>query len=157
MRVTAAPGRLQTDRRQHRRHALAPLVAIADAVDLQAFFQGAADAPPGIERRAGILVDVLDHLARAARRFRRQAAYRTAVEQDLAGALALQAKDGAAESGLAAAQFAHQRQDLAFPKFQADFPYRLHRRRRLAQKALAAAQLHGDLMQGEDRRGAHAY
>src|SRR5258708_26288320 len=126
-------------------------------MDLQAFFQGTADAPPRIERRAGVLVDVLDPLARAASRFGRQAARRTAVEQDLAGALALQAEDGAAQGGLAAARLAHQRQDLAFPQVEADLPYRLYGRHRLAQKALAAAQLHGDLMQGEDRRGVHAY
>ena len=74
MRVATARGGIEADRRQHLGDAVLPFAGIAHAMDQQTLGQRAADAPPGIEGGAGILMDVLDDLARAPRRLNRLAA-----------------------------------------------------------------------------------
>src|ERR1044072_6952167 len=83
--------------------------------------------------------------ARAPCRLGREPSDPLAVEEDLAGTLALQPEDGAAHRGLAAAGLAHQRQDLALLEVDAHAGDGAHRRHGLAQEALAAAQQHRDV------------
>ena len=96
-------------------------------MDPEPLFEGVADAPPRVERGGGVLMDILDVAAPAARLFRRQAADDLAVEPDFARGLALQAQHGAAERRLAAAGFADEAEDLAGPHRQADPADRAHR------------------------------
>src|SRR6185312_17315686 len=108
---------------------------MGNAVDFQPLFEGMADAPPGVERGGGVLVDILDVTALAARLSRRQSADDRAVEPDLAGRLALETQHGAAERCLAAAGFSDKTEDFAGPHQQADPADRAHRRPVRAQPA----------------------
>src|SRR5262249_2704010 len=128
-----------------------------DAVNAKALLEGAADAPPRIQRRSGVLVHVLDVVAAPPRRLRRQVADGGAIQEDLAGGLALQAEHGAAGGSLAAAALAHEPEDLALADRQADAADGAHRRHRFPEPAPFAAEQHRHLAQFENvARLAHA-
>ena len=99
VRIAPAPGRLETDRRQHRRHPLAPLGADRRR-------RGCSGPLPGCGRCSTTDRAPRRHpggrtgspRARGAPASGDRPPDRPAVEQDLAGALALQAEDGAAQA-----------------------------------------------------------
>ena len=102
-------------RRHSSRNDVETLLVVSDVGHRvhQPLLQDAADAPPGIERGAGVLVHVLDGASHAASCIGRQAADQPAVEADLAAGLTLDAEEGAPERGLAAAGFADEPEDLS--------------------------------------------
>ena len=106
MHVARLERRIEAHRREHPVDLLLAQAGVAQAVDHEALLKDAADAPPRVERGAGVLVDVLDRRPERARLPRRHAADHAAVEPDLAGGLALDAEQRPPERRLPAAGFA---------------------------------------------------
>ena len=149
----AQPGKaIETDRFEHRVDPLRARSADGDAVDPEAFFEGAADAPPRVERGGGILMDILDVRCAGDAPACGGRPLTTAPSSRISpAALALQAQHGAAERRLAAAGFADETEDLAGPNRQADPANRAHRRHCAAAASALPAEQHGDVAQFEDR------
>src|SRR4030081_448676 len=59
MRITTAEARIEPDRLQHFVNASPPFDAISHTMDAQRLVERVSDAPPRIERRAGILMHIL--------------------------------------------------------------------------------------------------
>ena len=112
-------------------------------MDAQRLVERMADAPPGIERGAGVLMHVLHGTADAAGLVRLDARDHRAVEADGAGGLAHEAERRAGERGLPAAGFTDQPQRLAGLERERDAVDGAHLGPRLAEECAAAAQ-HGD-------------
>ena len=99
-------------------------VANRAAVEIEEHFQGpgenGADLCPRIERRVGILKDVLDAAQLIAGSLARQSGQGLPLEPDAAGPRADEAADGAGHGGFSAAGFADQCDRLAAPDCQAE-------------------------------------
>src|SRR4051794_24521827 len=157
MHVARLERRIEAHRREHPVDLLLAQAGVAHAVDDEALVKNAADAPPRVERRAGVLVDVLDRLPSCPRLLRRHPAHDAAVKPDLAGGLALDAEQRPPECRLPAAGFADEPEGFSRLKRKRYIGDGAHRRNGLAQKALGAAELDCDvarLKRGLDR--AHA-
>ena len=112
---------------QHGNHAAADLLRVGDAADLQALAHDLLDGHTGVQGFDGVLEDhgdvigeilaqVLVHLAGDV----------PAVEIHLAGGGVVQADDGTAGGGLAAAGFAHQAEGLSGADAEADVVHRVN-------------------------------
>lgn len=128
MRIARPEACVQPHRDQHLVDPAAALLPVVDAVDLQRFFQRIADPPPGIERRARILVHVLDVGAGNPGRARIEAGDRRAIQPDRAVGLADQAQKRLGEGRLAASGFADKSEHFAVFERQGDAVDRLDER-----------------------------
>ena len=154
VRIAAAEGGIEADGGEDGVDAPGALGAVADAVDAQRLVERMADAPPGIERGAGVLVHVLHGAADAARLARLEPRDDRAVEADGAGGLAHEAERRAGERGLAAAELADQAQRLPGLERERDAVDGAHLGARLAEERAAAAEHGDDVVERQDGLGA---
>ena len=150
VRVARLEARVEPDRIEHPIDSLRALRARGDTVDLEPFREGAADAPPRVEGRARILVDVLDVTAGGACLAWSESAHQARVEPDLAFGLSLDAEDGAPEGRLSAARLADEPEELAGPELEAHPVDRPNRGFGPAEEGPAPAELRHDVLDAED-------
>src|SRR5262245_7627350 len=99
---------IEPDRVQHTIDFLLAQDTVALAGNQHRLVENAPDAPPWIERSAGVLVHVLNLAPKGAGAKRRLAAHAPAFQQDLAARFALNAEQGSGERRLPAPGFAHE-------------------------------------------------
>src|SRR5262249_53817739 len=117
----------QPDGGQDRAHLALALLAREPRVDAQGLVQRVHDLPARIERRAGILVDVLEVFRHRAALATREAADLAPGEADVARRRRIDAHHGLAESRLAAAALADEAERLAGRHRQRDAVHRAQR------------------------------